>query len=66
MQRKLIILTLIIITIIISIFLGYLLGNLQAKSNEHCIDMQTVIDFDATETGLYLYTNDGNGYYWEK
>lgn len=30
------------------------------------IDMRTVIDFEATEHGLQLYTVDGNGYYWER
>lgn len=30
------------------------------------IDMCKVIDFSTTENGLYLYTQDGNGYYWEK
>ena len=30
------------------------------------IDMRTVTDFEANENGLQLYTNDGNGYYWEK
>lgn len=30
------------------------------------IDMRTVIDFKSTESGLQLYTADGNGYYWER
>lgn len=30
------------------------------------IDMRTVTDFEASENGLHLYTNDGNGYYWER
>ena len=30
------------------------------------IDMRTVSDFKANENGLQLYTNDGNGYYWER
>ena len=30
------------------------------------IDMRTVSDFEATEAGLMLYINDGNGYYWER
>lgn len=33
---------------------------------ENYIDMRTVIDFETSETGLQLYTNDGNGYYWER
>lgn len=30
------------------------------------IDMRQVVDFSTSENGLYLYTQDGNGYYWEK
>lgn len=30
------------------------------------IDMDTVIDFDATVYCLQLYFNDGSGYYWER
>lgn len=33
---------------------------------EKYINMETVVDFDATETGLMLYTSDGSGYYWER
>ena len=29
------------------------------------LDMATVVDYETTEYGLYLYTNDGNGYYLE-
>lgn len=44
-------------------------GYINTSSKEffdNYIDMSTVTDFIATETGLQLYTNDGNGYYWEK
>lgn len=30
------------------------------------IDMRTVTYFETNENGLQLYTNDGNGYYWER
>lgn len=30
------------------------------------LNMATVVDFETTESGLYLYTNDGNGYYFER
>ena len=30
------------------------------------IDMRTVSDFETTENGLQLYTNDGNCYCWER
>lgn len=29
------------------------------------LDMRTVVDYEANDTGLQLYTDDGNGYYWE-
>lgn len=34
--------------------------------NPDILNMNTVTDFEATETGLTLYTKDGSGYYWEK
>lgn len=34
--------------------------------NPEILNMNTVTDFEATETGLTLYTKDGSGYYWEK
>ena len=30
------------------------------------VDMRTVVNFEASENGLQLYTNGGNGYYWER
>lgn len=30
------------------------------------VDMRNVVNFEATETGLYLYLDDGSGYYWER
>lgn len=30
------------------------------------LNMNTVYDFKATETGLMLYTENGDGYYWER
>ena len=30
------------------------------------VDMRTVVNCEANENGLQLYTNDGNGYYWER
>lgn len=34
--------------------------------NSDMLNMNTVTDFEATETGLTLYTKDGSGFYWEK
>lgn len=33
---------------------------------DNYIDMGQIVDFVTTKDGLYLYTQDGNGYYWEK
>mgnify|MGYP007127997028 FL=1 len=34
--------------------------------NPDMLNMNTVTDFEATKTGLMLYTKDDSGYYWEK
>ena len=34
--------------------------------NDDIVDMDTVIDFSATEYGLQLYFEDGSGYFWER
>lgn len=30
------------------------------------INMNQVVDYEATDSGLLLHTTDGNGYYWER
>lgn len=30
------------------------------------INMNDIVDYEVTETGLMLYTADENGYYWER
>ena len=38
-----------------------------AKHKEVYLDMTTIIDYKVTEKGeLYLYTDNGNGYYFTK
>ena len=44
---------------------AFLLGK-SMPNKENYINMETVTDFEATETGLMLYTQDGSGYYWER
>ena len=44
---------------------AFLLGK-SMPDKENYLDMETIVDFDATETGLMLYTQDGFGYYWER
>lgn len=34
--------------------------------NDDLVDMNTIIDFSATEYGLQLYFEDGSGYFWER
>ena len=33
---------------------------------QNCIDMTKVIDIKASGTGFYLYTENGNEYYWSE
>lgn len=34
--------------------------------NDDIVNMDTVVDFSATEYGLQLYFEDGSGYFWER
>ena len=34
--------------------------------DDSIVDMNTVVDFSATEYGLQLYFEDGSGYFWER
>lgn len=44
---------------------AFLLGK-SMPDKENYINMESITDFKATETGLMLYTSDGSGYYWER
>lgn len=44
---------------------AFLLGK-SMPDKENYLNMETVTDFNATEIGLMLYTQDGSGYYWER
>lgn len=44
---------------------AFLLGK-SMPDKENYLNMETVVDYAATETGLMLYTSDGSGYYWER
>ena len=55
---------LIIIVALLIGFVGFILGT--KVNTKHSINLNTVVGFDATETGLMIYTNDGNGYYFDK
>lgn len=43
----------------------FLYGEDERTENDY-INLATVTGFDATESGVLLYTEDGNGYYIEK
>lgn len=58
-----------IIVIVVAIATAFLIGTKTApptQNSKDMLDMRTVTDFKATDTGLTLYTKDGNGYYWER
>lgn len=44
---------------------AFLLGK-SMPDKENYINMESITDFKATETGLMLYTANGDGYYWER
>lgn len=56
-----------IVTIIATIISMWLFNGIHvsAAEPESIVDMNAVTDFKTTEYGLYLYFNDGTGYYWE-
>lgn len=61
MVKKLIIINILSLCVTLSA-LGMLTSKI--KSND-ILDLNTVIDYEVTDTGLLLYTNDGSSYYLE-
>lgn len=56
-----------ILTIIIAVAISVVSFICGTQTNtEHHLNLKTVIGFDATESGLMLHTDDGNGYYLER
>ena len=44
-------------------------GYIDTDSDEfqdNFVDMRKVVDYTASENGLQIYLDDGNGYYWER
>lgn len=39
--------------------------NVTEEYRNNMVNMSEVVDYDATESGLYLYMEDGDEYYWE-
>lgn len=61
----------------VMLFAGFTLGRYSACASAYVdtgseefqnnfIDMRKVTDYSATNTGLYIYLEDGSGYYWER
>lgn len=59
------------------LFAGFALGRYSAGSSAYVdtrseefqnnfVDMRKVTNYSATNTGLYIYLEDGAGYYWER
>lgn len=44
---------------------GYINTNSEEFQNDY-INMNDVVGYEATDSGLQLYTTDGCGYYWER
>lgn len=36
------------------------------RLHDDIVDMNTIVDFSATEYALQLYFEDGSGYFWER
>lgn len=53
-----------VITVLVISVVSFICGT--QTNTEHHLNLKTVVGFDATESGLMLYTNDGNGYYLER
>ena len=54
--------TVIVTALVISAFLFGKFTNINADT----IDMNQVVDIQASEYGVQITTADGNGYYWER
>ena len=44
---------------------GYINTKSEEFQNDY-INMNDVVDFEATDSGLMLHFSDGTGYYWER
>lgn len=53
-----------ITTIIITVTTTALITASIFMHNPNFLDMSSVTDFQATDTGIMLYMTDGSGWYW--
>lgn len=63
-MKKKVLIVLTMITMITISITSFICGT-KTNTNDN-INMNTIVDFETTEYGLMLYTNDGSGYYWER
>ena len=63
-MKKSVIIT--IIAVIAALAVGFIFGKISGTDEERFLDMETVVDWESSEDGLMLYTEDGDGYYWER
>lgn len=65
MKRKMVY----VVVMVVAIATAFLIGTKTTpptQNSKDILDMRTVTDFKATDTGVMLYTKDGDGYYWER
>lgn len=55
-----------ILTVIVTAIITAAVTTSYIRCKSNYLNMDSLISFDATETGLILYMEDGNGYYWER
>lgn len=54
------------VTILICLIVAAFIIERSFPDKNTYLNMTSVCDFKVTETGLMLYTEDGDGYYWER
>lgn len=53
------------ITVVLILVISVFMAKLSYIDNSNYLDMRTVVDFEAVDNGIILYTEDGSGYYFE-
>ena len=54
-----------VVILICSVVAAFTIGR-SFPDKDTYLNMSNVCDFKATEVGLMLYTENGDGYYWER
>lgn len=66
MKRKIVYGVVMVVAIATAFLIGTKINTIPTQNSKDMLDMCTVTDFKATDTGLTLYTKDGDGYYCER